>query len=175
MISETAGLEALAEISIAFAGFASIVTVLGRPARDAAWLNAIRIRGMIANATIAALGALVPFGVLGYGLVEASAWKVATLVLLLLSTLNVVVASLDARRSLPRLRAQAIGPPWWQMAVVGLGVSIPPALCLYSLTLTEASILAANYRLALLIHLFVAAAMFVGLLTSILAPTVESE
>lgn len=70
-----------AQIGMALAGFAGLVTLLGRPTpRADSRLNEIRFRSMIElSLTLAAFG-LLPFVPTELGLVEAVAWRVSSAV-----------------------------------------------------------------------------------------------
>ena len=77
----------IAEVAVAFAGFASIVSVLGRRSSDTPeHINALRMRGMILSSLLAVAFSLLPFLLHGYGLTGGVLWRTSSAVLLLAST-----------------------------------------------------------------------------------------
>ena len=171
-MAETDGLVAIAEISVAFAGFASIVSVLGRrETRAHPRVDAIRVRGMVFCSTVVALGALFPFAAIGYRLDPVEAWRVASIGLLVLSGINLLSFAVDSRRSFDLF-------PRWQSilgtTLVGAIIITVPTLCIVNLAISDPWVQSANYRLGLLMLLCVAAGCFVFTLISLLAPSVDS-
>ena len=70
-----------AQIGMALAGFAGLVTLLGRPGpRADRRLNEIRFRSMIELSLTLAAFALLPFVPTELGLVESAAWRVSSAV-----------------------------------------------------------------------------------------------
>jgi hypothetical protein len=75
ILSESLSL--VAELAIALAGFASIVTIIGRrQARDDAAIDAAALRGMLESSLIAAGFALLPLVPFHAGLSEPATWRV---------------------------------------------------------------------------------------------------
>jgi hypothetical protein len=73
-------LETVAEVSVAFAGFAGIVSVFGRSRIDPE-VRMWRIRVMILTSLVTLLFALLPAALLESGLLRESAWRISTLLL----------------------------------------------------------------------------------------------
>jgi hypothetical protein len=73
-----------AEVSIAFAGFASLVTLLGRRGSDQALLlDVARLRGMILTSLLALAFSLFPFLPYALGAPPESVWRVSSAALFL--------------------------------------------------------------------------------------------
>lgn len=85
MLNETDTLLSLAEIAAAFAGFAALVSVLGR--RDTLLADAVhdllRLRLVISSGVAGVAAALIPVSIAGLGLDADAAWRVSALVFLL--------------------------------------------------------------------------------------------
>jgi hypothetical protein len=74
----TGTLHVVAELAVAFAGFASLVSILGtRRGRDAPEIDALRLRGMLETSLLVAAFALVPILVHESGLDAALSWRVS--------------------------------------------------------------------------------------------------
>ncbi len=79
MLSESDVLLTVAEVAIAFAGFASLVGILGqRYSSDDPRVSGTRMRGMIVFSLIAVAFSLLPFVVRKYGFEEATVWKLSS-------------------------------------------------------------------------------------------------
>lgn len=85
MLDNTDTLLALAEIAAAFAGFAALVSVIRRgdnqPANAAHDL--LRLRLVIGGSVAGVAAALVPVGLVGYGLDPDITWRLAALIFLI--------------------------------------------------------------------------------------------
>ncbi len=85
MLENTDTLLSLAEIAAAFAGFAALVSVIRRgtnqPA-DAAH-DLLRLRLVIGGSVAGVVAALVPVGLVGYGLDPAVSWRIAAVLFLI--------------------------------------------------------------------------------------------
>lgn len=87
MLQETETLLTVAEVAVAFAGFASLVSILGRGTADAhPKILSLRMRAMLISSLVVVGFALVPVIIHGYGARPRLSW-VASSVLLLLTTL----------------------------------------------------------------------------------------
>jgi hypothetical protein len=74
----------IAEVAVAFAGFASIVSVLGERRSDVPnHVNAVRMRGMILSSLLAVAFSLLPFLLYSYGLDGANLWRTSSGILFL--------------------------------------------------------------------------------------------
>ncbi len=87
MLENTDALLSLAEIAAAFAGFAALVSVIGRKrARTGdAIHDLLRLRLLISTSVVGVAAALVPVGLAGYGLKEEAVWRLSSLTFLVLS------------------------------------------------------------------------------------------
>lgn len=160
----------IAEVAVAFAGFASLVGILGRrSARDDPRILGARMRGMILFSLVAVGFSLVPFILHRYGLAEATVWRLASALFLgalgaiavwlwrSIRRLNVGSAN---RHGIGAVLASAIGAGLVILAlnVLGVAPTLGPAL----------------YLTALGLLLFLAGFAFVLILFSFL-PTPDSE
>ena len=85
MLENTDTLLSLAEIAAAFAGFAALVSVIRRGANqpaDAAH-DLLRLRLVIGGSVAGVAAALVPVGLIGYGLDPAISWRIAAVLFLI--------------------------------------------------------------------------------------------
>ncbi len=85
MLENTDTLLSLAEIAAAFAGFAALVSVIRRGAREhhEAVHDLLRLRLVIASSVAGVAGALIPVGLAGYGLEVDLIWRLAALIFLI--------------------------------------------------------------------------------------------
>jgi hypothetical protein len=78
-MQDTGYLFVLAEVAVGFAGFASIVAVLGqRSARDHPELDAFRIRGLLECSLLVVIASLLPYAILRLGSGELPAWRLSS-------------------------------------------------------------------------------------------------
>ena len=67
----------ISEVAVAFAGFASLVSVLGqRSSRDDVRVSSIRMRAMVLYSLLVVAFSLLPFVLNRYGLSEVAVWRV---------------------------------------------------------------------------------------------------
>jgi hypothetical protein len=88
MLENTDTLLSLAEIAAAFAGFAALVSVIRRGANqpaDAAH-DLLRLRLVIGGSVAGVAAALVPVGVVGYGIDTSISWRIAAALFLIFDT-----------------------------------------------------------------------------------------
>ena len=79
ILSESLSL--VAELAVALAGFASLVTIIGRRrARDDAAIDAVRLRGMLEYSLLTAAFALLPLLPFHAGLSETATWRLCAAV-----------------------------------------------------------------------------------------------
>lgn len=93
MLENTDTLLSLAEIAAAFAGFAALVSVIRRGTDQPADVahDLLRLRLVIGGAVAGVAAALVPVGLVGYGLDASVTWRVAALLFLVFD--NGILAS----------------------------------------------------------------------------------
>jgi hypothetical protein len=97
-----------AEVGVAFAGFASVVTVFQRR-EDGDWSppDVIRFQLMIATSLSAVLFAMLPFAFSFLGVEEAALWATCSALFAIYLTVMLVLV---ARRSLPLVSTSALSP-----------------------------------------------------------------
>ena len=85
MLENTDTLLSLAEIAAAFAGFAALVSVIGRAARGAgdAMHDLLRLRLVIASGVAGVAAALIPVGLASYAVDPSVNWRIAAAIFLL--------------------------------------------------------------------------------------------
>ncbi|MEJ2089824.1 MAG: hypothetical protein P8Y69_15380 [Gammaproteobacteria bacterium] len=161
-------------MAVAFAGFASLVGILGHlSSRDDPVVHAARMRGMILFSLAAVAFSLLPSILSRFGLPEPTVWRTASLVFLLCLTMVAVwlVRTLRKMRGLSQNRPQVrrfIAP-----ALLGGFVTAFAALITDTLLLAPAAA-AALYALALFALLLLASLAFALILFSFL-PRVDSQ
>lgn len=161
----------IAEIAIAFAGFASIVSVLGRRrSSDDPRLDALRLRAMLESALTVVVFALAPFIPNAFGLSEAATWRFAAIAFLIWNGIGLVIF----RRRTRALAEQDITPPTRGyvalMLIVELLLQIP--LLAVALGLFP-HVAAALYLVALLTALLQAGIFFMRVVGSLLVAAAE--
>ncbi len=87
-----------AEIAVAFAGFASLVTILGRrSSRVDPRIIAMRFRGMLTNSLLVVAFSMIPLLLFRYGLRETAVWRISSVLLALAGGTNFLALVLHAR------------------------------------------------------------------------------
>ena len=90
-------LHVVAELAVAFAGFASLVSIIGnRRARDAPKVDAARIRSMLEASLLVAAFSLVPILSHEAGLSVSSSWRVSSA---MFATAVTIIVALQTRRT----------------------------------------------------------------------------
>jgi hypothetical protein len=158
----------MAEVAVAFAGFASLVGLLGqRASRDDPRVLGARMRGMIFFSLAAVAFSMLPLILDSYGLTEAVVWRTASLLLLaafvgiawwLALTIRALRRSVGQRRTIVRLIAVVL----YGSIGAGIGVALANALGLAS------PLAAAIYLTALGLLLFLAGFAFLLIVFSFL-------
>lgn len=154
----------IAEVAVAFAGFASIVSVLGRRSdRDISRFNRAALRGMIFCSLAVVFCAFAPLVPLRFGLESLLAWRLSSLFLLAVSVALFLAGLQDGRRL--------------RQAGVPLGMRLSAAIPLIAVAALAAAAAAglggktpALYLLALLLLLAIAGLLFSGILLTFLTP-----
>ncbi len=87
-----------AEMAVAFAGFASLVTILGRrSSRVDPRIIAMRFRGMLTNSLLVVAFSMIPLVLFRYGLGEMVVWRLSSVLLALAGGINFLALFLHAR------------------------------------------------------------------------------
>jgi hypothetical protein len=87
-----------AEVAVAFAGFASLVTILGRRSSqvDPRFI-ALRFRGMLTNSLLVVAFSMIPLVLFNYGLGGTIVWRLSSALLALAGGINFVSLFLHGR------------------------------------------------------------------------------
>lgn len=130
-MQETDTLLSLAEIAAAFAGFAALVSVLGR--RDDRPAEAVhdllRLRLVISSGVAGVAAALIPVSLAGFGLEAEIAWRAAALAFLLFDN-GIIVSFVRAYKPV-----EGDFEPDHSAVGVALGLEIVEQLCLVAVLL----------------------------------------
>jgi hypothetical protein len=122
-VTGTDALLTTAEIAVAFAGFASVVTVFRR--RDDRSLSPpdiVRFQLMISASLSVVLFALLPFAFLFFGSAEPRIWSTSSAILALYLGTSLVIIT---RRTLSLASAKALSPlVTWPFLVAAIGVFV---------------------------------------------------
>jgi hypothetical protein len=155
-----------AEVAIALAGFASLVTVIDRGGGDPMALDANRLRNLIDVSLLVVVFSLFPMVPFEFGIAEASAWRISSAAFLTVTGVYLVVAA--RRQSFLRRRKIAIRRPWARALWVLAGAMLA------TLALGAAGVGgdkgAAWYVTALFLTLVAAALIFILVIASALQP-----
>lgn len=163
-MAESEILLTVAELAVAFAGFASLVGILGKPTTvDAARMNAARLQAMLESALVALAFALIPLLPHLFGSSETVAWRLAAAGF---GTTNLVRLWRFATR-IPEIRA-AGGSMGWSLVVVLAQIISVLVLLVVAVGVAGESA-AAAYVLALFIALFVSGVFFQRLAVALFA------
>ena len=156
----------IAEVAVAFAGFASIVSVLGRRSSDTPeYINALRMRAMILSSLLAVAFSILPFVLHSYGLTGGMLWRTSSAVLLLAST-GLAYSILSRIFAVP---ATATRRTWIAVVVFATLASTVLTAGANALGATGTSA-AAVYLTSIALLLFLAGFVFSFILISFLAP-----
>lgn len=105
----------VAELSVAFAGFATLAGVLGKPkSSDAAYMNASRLRGMLESALLALAFALIPFVPFLFDIDQGVGWRLSAGAFLLAN----VTRQVFLFRRLSAIRAAGANMTWLTVTLV---------------------------------------------------------
>ena len=164
----------IAEVAVAFAGFASLVAILGRrSSKDDPRVLGARMRAMILFSLLAVAFSLLPPVLYRYGLDESATWRVAS-ALFALAFAGVVAWRVSARSRLLRLdvprpkNAPLIGAVVLSTIAAGVLVLVLNAFAI------APSVMAARYLTVLGLLLFLAGFAFSLIVFSFL-PALDSE
>jgi hypothetical protein len=158
----------LAEVAVAFAGFASLVSILGqRSSRDSPVVQAARLRGLIVSSLIVVAFAFVPFVPYRFGSSQFAVWQISSAAFAVAGGGMAVVAF----GNMSRVRSAGSAPPGftWRGVVIGTILVVAEALLLGNTLGAFSTSAAAIYIVSLLLYLGVAGFMFANLLLSFLA------
>ncbi len=151
-------LQTIAEIGVAFAGFASLITLIGRSSE---YIDSSRLLGMVKNSLMVVAFALFPFVPAGFGLSEPTIWRVSGALFFVVYAAQTYRAwwrlYRSWRRGLWKMRAG-----YFTFPLGGVGV-----VCALSAALVSSPQMAAGFYLAGLgAGLSVAGILFLGVFVS---------
>ena len=158
----------IAEVAVAFAGFAGLVSILGRrSSRDPSVVQAARLRALIVSGLLVVAFAFVPFVPYRVGLSDLVVWRISS-GLFALATAGVAWVAWDNAR-----RVRAVGPSprgfFSRGLVIASDLAVAGALLVANAFGAFPDHAAAVYIASLLLLLFLAGFMFANLLLSFLA------
>ena len=151
VLDEAELLPTIAEISVAFAGFASLVSVFGARSSGAHLApNLIRLRGMIETALLVLAFSLVPYLPYKFGMSSEASWRVAAVVFALAAL---------ARVFLVGTRMLATSPNRWFLGF-GAAQGLAALLLLAAAPAFSLATVVGAYHLLLYLYLLTAAFLF---------------
>ncbi len=160
----------IAEVAVAFAGFASLVSILGqRAAQDDFYVSSVRMRAMVLYSLLVVAFALVPFVLNRYGLRDEAVWRVSSA----LFAIAVVAVEVWLIRRVVGLHAlsRRTRPV---LVIVIPTLSVASVTLLANATVVPSRLTAAVYLTGLGLLLFLAGLVFGLILFSFLA-SVDSD
>jgi len=161
----TGTLHLLAELAVAFAGFASLVSIVGsRRGRDAPEIDASRIRGMLEASLLVAAFAIIPILSHEAGLSISVAWQVSAG---LFAVSVAIIVVLQARRSHALRGSDYRATRYWQASAASLWLACLGALLSTAMGTVENA--AFGYTFGLFAFLVYAGLLFIRLVSSLLS------
>ena len=160
----------VAELAVAFGGFAVLAGILGKPvSADAAYMNASRLRGMLESALLALTFALFPFVPLLFELDQDTSWRISAAAFLVASCTRQV----SLFRRFATIRSAGASASWLAIVIAAQVASIVLLLIVaFGLSGEHAG---ASYILSLFIALLVSAVFFLRLAQTILASQAPND
>ena len=156
-----------AEVAVAFAGFASLVTILGRRSSQAnPRIVAMRFRGMLTNSLLVVAFSMIPLVLFRYGLPETVVWRVSSALLALAGGINFLALVLHAR---PLLR-EAVPISSVRRAVTFGLIGLAEVVLVLNASGVAEPIASAAYLTGLLLFLSIAGFAAAWLFVSFLEP-----
>jgi uncharacterized membrane protein YuzA (DUF378 family) len=159
---DTSVVELIAEIAVGLIGFAGVVSVLARSRLPPA-VRSFRIRALLANGSLALVGALVPIVLSGYQLTEESRWTAAACLFLFLQGSVIVWAGRELKALL------GAGQIPQKMTYLVLGLATAALIYLVSGVVFLREALPAIYVVVLFVSILLSLYHFVWLVLSIQA------
>ena len=160
MVSDSSLLLTTAQIGMALAGFAGLVTVLGRPvARQERLLNEIRFRSMVELSLALVAFSLLPFVPARYGMAEETLWRLCSAIYAVGAVIFVAHGVGRNRQRMGRIRVAG----HVTTLLIGIGCTLTLFLGLNATGLFAGQE-PAGYFAALFVHFLAAAFFFLRLL-----------
>jgi hypothetical protein len=162
-----------AEVAVTFAGFASLVALIGsRSSRDGLHIDANRLRTMVVCSLLVVALALFPFVPFRYGLPESAVWRLSSGAVLL----AVIWLALRVARDYRAVRAAGIRLGLFIRVLNSALVLGPMAIAVFNILGGSESSAPANYLVSLLSLLALAGVQFARLIDSLVqAPSATPE
>ncbi len=155
----------IAEVAVAFAGFASLVSILGqRSSQDDLRVSSVRMRAMVLYSLLVVAFSLSPFVFNRYGLQDETVWRVSSA----LFAIAVVAVEVWLIRQVIRLHALSKRSRPVLVIVIPT-LSVASVTLLANATIVPSSLTAAVYLTGLGLLLFLAGLVFWLILFSFLA------
>lgn len=169
-MSESDILLTVAELAVAFGGFATLAGILGKPrSTDAAYMNAARLRGMLESALLALTFALAPFVPFLFGLGQTTSWRISAVAFFAASCLRLV----SLFRRFANIRNAGASTGWLALVMAAQILSIF-LLAIVSLGFSG-EYAGAYYLVSLFIALLVSAVFFLRLAQALLVSGVVDD
>ncbi len=161
----------IAEVAVAFAGFASLVSILGqRSARDDFRVSSVRMRAMVLYSLLVVAFALFPFVFNRYGLSDEAVWRVSS------ALFAIAVAAVEVWLIRRVMRLHALSHRTLPVLVIVIPtLSLAGLTLLANATIVPSSLTAAVYLTGLGLLLFLAGLVFALILFSFLARVDSDE
>jgi len=155
----------IAEVAVAFAGFASIVSVLGRRnGRDISPFHRAALRGMILTSLAVVFCSFAPLVPLKFGIDPIASWRLSGLFLFAVAVAVTIAGARDGRHM------RSGGVPLAIRLVGAAQLLLPAGLAALAASGWFPNSSPALYLLALLLLLALAGALFAGILLTFIAP-----
>ena len=160
----------VAELAVAFAGFASLAGILGqRRSSDSVNVNTVRLQAMLESALVVFVFALLPFLPELFGFSETAAFRIAAVGFVTINLIRLVAFA----RGFSKFREGGIIMKW-TVVVVSMQVTSILALLAVSIDVVGEHT-AAAYILALFLILFASGVFFLRLAVGLLASQSDSS
>ena len=156
----------IAQLAVAFAGFASLATVLGHRSKPQSALDAARFRVLLFYSLPVAFLALLPGVFAHFGLAEPTSWRAACAVLALVFLGLGRFSSL--RQGLTQTRAAGLRHHPGDVALFTVLTGVPVAACALVAVGLGSTFAAPTFVLSLILLLLVAAFTFARLVLSLI-------
>jgi len=165
MITDIDILLSVAEIAVAFAGFAAIAGVIGNRQAASQYHDFERLRGVVVASVVVVVASLIPIVLSRFGLADEAVWRIASGIALIINLLGLAQVIRGGRQS-GLISADRF------YTRIAYAIEVPIELTVIANVLgLFPSHLAALYLAFLVLLLCQAAVVFVGLLASLFDQT----
>ena len=157
-------LSSISQLAVAFAGFASLATVLGRRTKPQSALDAARLRVLLLYSLPVAFLALLPGVLTHYGLSEPANWRVSCGVLVVVF----MALGRSLRTGLVQTRVAGLRHHPANVALISVLSAVPVLACAVVALGLGSRVAAPTFVVALILLLLVAAINFARLILSLI-------